>query len=433
VENDLEPVVTDVEFNQFLSSAQSLDFEVGRSFSSWSAKKRQVNRHPCGTPTPIQEQLLRDLLSDYAEVFVPVIWSRRGFVGSVQKSERPSELDLIKQGYSIILQVGGAESNYKSVASTPTNHKDELASGNTFTLRDGLFTLFDATSNFLLSGNFAPDFSYGEQLKKPEAINNYRGKSYFNKIVKWGALQDGEQNRIRRQGWLILCRKSLVIVGLRTPNILQNERVQNTDVNTDGHDQFFVEMEIPFKKVESLSPIELVRFDGLAILLYVLHQINDDFGQYVSPNLTARGDLRNFPSFINNLRETKRFHMFTRSLSAVFDMVYAGATVARGNGVDENVVPRRELFTSALGLLLQNPINGGKYFIESSFSELDEALGLMIKKIEEDPSKDEGKLIALKSQPTLSDELERLASLKEKGFLTDDEFSDAKRALIRKL
>ena len=112
-------------------------------------------------------------------------------------------------------------------------------------------------------------------------------------------------------------------------------------------------------------------------------------------------------------------------------MVYPGATVASGNGVKENVVPRRELFTSALGLLLQNPINGGKYFIESSFSELDEALGLMIKKIKGDSSKDEGKLIALRSQPSLSDELERLVSLKEKGFLTDDEFSDAKRALIR--
>lgn len=431
MENDLEPVVTDVEFNQFLSSARSLDFEVGRPFSSWSAKKRQVNRHACGTPTPFQEQLLRDLLSDYAEVFVPIIWSRRGFVGAVQKSGNLSELDLIKQGYSIILQAGGAKSNYKSAASTPTNPKDELAPVNTFTLRDGLFTLFDATLNFLGGGNFETDYIYEEQFKKPETIDNYRGKSYFDKIINWGALQDGEQNRIRRQGWLILCRKSLVIVGRRMPKVLIDERVQNTDLETVGHDQFFVEMDIPFKKIENLSPIELVRFDGLAMLLYVLHQINDDFGQYVSPNLTARGDLRNFPSFINNLRETKRFHMFTRSLSAVFDLVYPAANDASGNGVNQNVVSMRELFTSALGLLFQNPINGGKYFIESSFFELDVALGLIMKKIEGDPSKDEGKLIALKHQPSLSDELERLVSLKEKGFLTDDEFSDAKRALIQ--
>ena len=177
---------------------------------------RKPNAHPNGRISKEQEQWLRPQINDYAEFFVPIFWSGVGFLGkSVQ--ENTTSVELAAQGISVIAA--------------------------------------EATPGFVTR--------------------------YLLKLISGTSYQSPG---LRRQGYLVVCRESLVIIALNSdwtpspvtlggdgrllPHLMER---QIPPVNACWAT---VALQLRYEDFESFTTSELVRFDGLAMMLHGFDEIN---------------------------------------------------------------------------------------------------------------------------------------------------------------
>lgn len=406
--------ISDSAYRDFLNTAGRLGF-------SQRLEPRGVNTHQLGTPTREQVGDLLAVSPDFAEFIVPVFWSRREFVGALAGDDS-HDLALIKQGYEIISTAGAAEA-----ARMPALPKKPDPSESRFRIKSKSESVTFPTEPWDL---------------------DYMAWAYVDGTIRGTALQTFPDPTVRRQGWLMIGRKGIVLMGFRTsltpamsfqmanPNsVLRSPRQAHFSVAThvpndvDGC-QLFVEEFLPYTEIESVAQVELVRFDGLAALLYALHYAACR-GVMATPTLTRGSDIVNFSAFIDGLVGVFKPMFGDEYICAAFDRIHYGANVANGTGVTSKGSPNLTLFNSALGLAVQSAKNGRQFFVESPFQELDAALSLIESEIETAVEAPKVASSAPASPPSsLASELERLAALKQAGLLSDAEYSAAKNRLL---
>jgi hypothetical protein len=277
---------------------------------------------------------------------------------------------------------------------------------------------------------------------------DYMPWAYVDGTIRGTALQTYPDPSVRRQGWLMVGRKGIILVGLRTslspamsfqmanphfstrsPRQAHFSIATHVPNDVDGC-QLFVEEFLQYTEIESVAQVELVRFDGLAAVLYALHHAASR-GAMATPTLTRGSDIVNFSEFIEGLVGVFKPMFRDEFIPAVFDRIHYGPNVANGTGVTSDGSPNLTLFNSALGLAVQSAKNGRQFFVESPFQELDAALSLIESEVQTATNAPK----VANSAPTspassLASELERLAALKQAGLLSDVEYSVAKNRLL---
>jgi hypothetical protein len=225
----------------------------------------------------------------------------------------------------------------------------------------------------------------------------------------------------------------------------------------DGESLHIVaEKELAYHEIETVQPIELVRFDGLAALLKVVSDFqidgaNRQFNKWQEKIVewlwTLPAPIRSVAKLPKYLLPGTDWGMGADANTQIENLVIAnfqnvcseithGVNVASGTGVDEEGFHNQYLFTSALGLAIESAIDGTKVFVESPFAEIDAAWELIQHQVQTASSNSGGPAIA--AQPIggtidLAGELSQLASLHQSGVLSDDEFVAAKAAVIARL
>lgn len=417
--------LTNQEISAFLESASQIGF-------STKLQSREPNRHPQGMLNEIQEQQVRSVLTDFPEYIIPVFWSERTFIGQPYAGVESSEGDLLAAGYKVITEAGtraGGQLPPYSVA----------AESNTFASR-----LSKRLTDLTNQSNTQKRFPY---------VGNYLGLAYVDGTIRGTSLQDGIVPGPRRQGWLAICRSSIVLVGFWTdvtpieawfqtfPDdnsiYTHDERTQFVNLvriipNDVDRCQLYVVAALPFSQIERTEATELIRYDGLAALLYSLHQLYWQAPSEISVALGKNEDIRCFPSVVRGLREMGQMSLINSALEDAFLRIEYGACVANGTGRNVDGSPVKTLWNSALGLAIQSGVDGRFFFVESNFSDLDTALSLIEAETSTTPTPARPQTTTSTNAQSLSDDVERLAALFQAGVLTDQEFAAAKAAVIQK-
>lgn len=403
--------VTDDDFQGLLQICEGIGFRT-------DLVPRQPNQHPNGTLNALQSQQLRAVLSDYAEFIVPVFWSHTEFVGLTDVGD-VSSLNLLRRGHQEIVNAG------------------------------------------LIEGQAAPRPGWANM---PNYVP-YVDWAYARNSVS-GLSTQANLPGVRRQGWLVVGRKKVSILSLYTDFEPSLDQVPKWGVSEkllrDPHWQYTqlafllppddevgtttVEMELGYGEIETLRPIELVRFDGLAALLRAADgfQITPDDGdrQFLKWQREITNWLWQLPAPIRSVAKALKYAELGEDgiwdvlLEAYIndcELMTHGTSVANGTGIDEDGLPNRFLFTSALGLAFESSVDGKKIFVESPFSEIDTAWELITHQINSarQESNNSAKQVAPAGEKSdLAEELAKLASLHQSGILSDGEFAAAKAAVI---
>lgn len=408
-------VISDAQYRDFLKAARGFGF-------SQRLIPRGANSHQAGKPTFQQVENLLAVSPDFAEFIVPVFWSRQEFVGAIPKS-KSDHLTLLKQGYELISSAGVAEASRMPP---------------------------------LVKGYEPPVRRVGKKEIDRIFLNmppnhwevDYMGWAYVDGTIRGTALQTTPNAYVRRQGWLLVGRKGIVLMGLRTnlspamafqmnypDETLNNTRLTHIKIATNIPNdvegcELYVEEFLKYEEIESISQVDLVRFDGLAALLYMLNHIKW-IGVIDTPPLTYGSDIINFSAFHQGLPGGYRKLVRDNYIPAVFERIQYGANVVSGTGVDADGYPNLTLFNSALGLAVQSAANGRRFFLESPFQELDAALSLIESEVDAATTISEvAETTGAAASSSLASEIERLAALKQAGLLSDAEYSAAKSKLL---
>lgn len=395
------------------------------------------------------EQFLRSLLPDYAEFFLPVSWSQSDWIGSIvpadggvgKKSgkEKSANLELIRLGCAQIEIAARREAQ-----GLPTYTKSNgLNRGLT-----GIWNIDGTPLGFHING-----WTYPWE-------DGYEGYAYLNGTLRGTAVQ---APGLFRTGILAVCRKGVAVIGLATPtdpgawfaarwDELDRKSKGMSGMSPQELNEWFylkhgdrldfhrrvqmsippfpyepvLQFYIPFTDFEQLQSFELVRFDGLAALLYAAALVQADWLIEES-----RGnEFLTFPALVENMKGTKRTHLMSKALGLTFPILEYGPYIITGTGTDSDGKSAKSLLNSGLGISIETATQGRKIFIESIFSELDAALSLMMHGIDSAPK---STIESASKQPATSSiaaELERLLALHQSGALTADEFAAAKAALL---
>jgi len=409
--------VSDFEYRDFLNSAARLGF-------SQRIEPRTANSHRLGRPTSQQVEDLLAVSPDFAEFIVPVFWSRQEFVGAIPRSTS-DELTLVKQGHELISGAGVAEASRMPPIAKPPAALEYRRFGKS------------KASEFQVPVGFYDPWNL-----------DYMSRAYVDGTIRGTALQTATKANVRRQGWLLVGRTGIVLMGLRTnltpamafSMTYPHERFEDprqahftiaTHVPNDVEGcELYVEEFLKYEEIESISQVELVRFDGLAALLYMLHFAQSK--QCPTPLLTRGSDIVNFSAFLEGLVGVYKKWVPDEFIPAAFERIHYGVNVANGTGVDSNGYPKLILFNSALGIAVQSAKNARKFFLESPFQELDAAVSLIESEAEAatTTTREIAETTGAAPQSSLASELERLAGLKQAGLLTDAEYSAAKSKLL---
>lgn len=407
--------VSDSEYRDFLNSSARLGF-------SQRLEPRTTNSHRLGRPTPQQVEDLLAVSPDFAEFIVPVFWSRKEFVGAIPRSTS-DELTLVKQGHELISGAGVAEASRMPPIAKPPAALEYRRFGKS------------KASELQIPVGFYDPWNL-----------DYMSRAYVDGTIRGTALQTSPKENLRRQGWLLVGRTGIVLMGLRTnltpamafSMTYPHQRFENprhahfviaTHVPNDVEGcELYVEEFLKYEEIESISQVELVRFDGLAALLYMLHFAE---AHCPTPPLTRGSDIVNFSAFLEGLVGVHKKWLPDEFIPSAFDRIQYGANVANGTGVDSNGYPKLFLFNSALGIAVQSAKTGRKFFLESPFQELDAAVSLIESQADAaTPTPEIAETAGAAPSSSLANELERLAGLKQAGLLTDAEYSAAKSKLL---
>jgi len=395
---------SDDELQSLLAVAEALNFKVDLT-------PRVANKHPKGQLTSVEYDQVRNILGDYAEFIIPVFWSRTEFVGSVA-SPGASSLDLARLGHT------------------------EFA---TAALREG---------------QAAPRPSWAKHNYEP-----FESWAYVRNSVSGCAEQSPG---LRRQGFLAVCRKSVSVVSLNvdfqptldhvntwgvTPSQLRDPHWQHValaGVRPPEYGSITVEKVIAYNEIENVNTFNLARFDGLAAFLQAWNLIQLDGDKHFRKwQQGVNEQLSTFPApimeivklgiWMNAIPESV-LDYFPPLFQDVCESLTYGANVANGTGVDEQGQHCAHLFSSALGVAIESAVDGTKVFVESPFQELDTAVELINANREAVPKEAVSQSAQMSgggAKRDLAAELEKLASLRQAGILSDEEFTAAKAAVIK--
>jgi len=399
---------SDSDLQSLLDTAEGLNFKV-------DLVPRGVNKHFKGQLSPSEYDQIRSILPDYAEFIIPVFWSRTEFVGSPAIAGATS-LDLARQG------------------------------------------LTDIATAAVREGQSAPRPAFAGPGYEP-----YEDWAYLRNSVATCAEQSPG---VRRQGFLAICRQSVSVVSLNvdfqpsldqvntwgaSPGQLRDPYWQYgalLQIQPPEYGDIVVEKTVAYKDMESLKIFELARFDGLALFLRagtVLSLNGDRSFQKWQRSVEER--VSTSPAPIRAIQKLKmwknenRFQLqngFYDLFQDLYDLCIGyGANVASGPGVDlEKERTNLQLFSSALGVAIESADNGSKIFVESPFQELDTAVELITANQAAGQSESKSTSAAMSgggAQRDLAAELEKLASLRQSGILTEEEFVAAKAAVINSI
>ena len=347
-----------------------------------------------------QNQMLRAVMSDYAEFIVPIFWSHTELVGLTDVGD-VSSLDLLRRGHQEIVNAG------------------------------------------LIEGESAPRPFWAKSDYMP-----YEEWAYARNSLCGFSSQPNAPG-VRRQGYLVVGRQKVSVLGLHSDWEPSLDQVPTRGVSPkylrDPHWQYqnlahllppeylvsvFVVKEFGYGEIETIRPIELVRIDGLAALLAVDSKVYSESDWYKPTPRRSIAKLLELPSLVSSeeLQE-----IIETEFSTACQNIEHGPNVASGTGNDVDEVPNKYLFTSALGLAIESSFDGTKIFVEAPFSEIDTALELITHQI--NSTRQESNTTAKQVAPAgeksdLAGELAKLASLHQSGILSDDEFAAAKAAVI---
>lgn len=417
--------ITSQDAEAFLKAASLLGF-------SAEIQTREPNRHPQGMLNEFQEQQFRSVLSDFPEYIIPVFWSESTFVGQPSPDVGTDAIELLAAGYTVITEAGTRAGGQLPPSASTSN-------SNTLT--------------GILSKRFSNFIGQSNTQKPSPYVYNYLGVAYVDGTIRGTALQDGIVPGPRRQGWLAICRSSIVLVGFWTDvtpidawfqsfpndNSIYTFEERNKYItlarflpNDVERCQLYVVAALPFTQIEHIEAIELIRFDGLAALLYSLHDLYWTAPNDVTVSLHKDEEIRCFPNLVKQLREEGHMGLINTALEDAFERIEYGACVAGGTGRNGDGSAIKALWNSALGLAIQSQVDGRYFFVESNFSDLDNALSLIESEISGTSTSDSQRAAVSESVHGLTDDIERLASLFQAGVLTAEEFAAAKSAVIQK-
>ena len=385
--------VTDGDLKGLLQLCESLGFRT-------DLVPRQPNDYR--TLDAQQNQALRAVLSDYAEFIVPVFWSHTEFVGLTDVGD-VSSLDLLRRGHQEIVNAG------------------------------------------LIEGQSAPRPSWAKSDYMP-----YEEWAYARNSLSGFSTQANAPG-VRRQGYLVVGRQKVSVVGLHSDWEPSFDQVQTWGVPPkllrDPHWQYFqmsqlmppedlpmsifVEKELGYGEIETIRPIELVRFDGLAAFLSLAELNLVTQNEWVEPS--PRRSIAKLLKYADLYSPEEDPEDIITAFCYACQNIEHGMNVASGTGNNVDEEPNKFLFTSARGLAMESSVDGTKIFVEAPFSEIDAAWELITHQINSarQESNTSAKQVAPAGEKSdLAGELAKLASLHQSGVLSDDEFAAAKAAVI---
>ena len=349
-----------------------------------------------------QNQMLRAVMSDYAEFIVPVFWSHTELVGLTDVGD-VSSLDLLRRGHQEIVNAG------------------------------------------LIEGESAPRPFWAKSDYMP-----YEEWAYARNSL-CGFSSQANAPGVRRQGYLVVGRQKVSVLGLHSdwepsfdqvptrgvsPKFLRDPHFQYQNLAhllppEDLQMEVFVVKEFDYGEIETIRPIELVRIDGLAALLAVASKVYSESEWYKPTPRRSIAKLLELPSLVSSEELQEIIEI---EFSTACQNIEHGPNVASGTGNDPlEETPNKYLFNSALGLAIESSVDGTKIFVEAPFSEIDTALELITHQINSarQESNNSAKQVAPASEKLdLAGELAKLASLHQSGILSDEEFAAAKTAVI---
>jgi hypothetical protein len=222
-------------------------------------------------------------------------------------------------------------------------------------------------------------------------------------------------------------------------------------LGTPGFDVVMLEY-WAFNDISKVAASELLRFDGLATLLYATQGDyalqNDHYRTFVENQLkrplppllhpgstlplyfprNPLGDVHCAELFLSGLQDPFNFgdfflHCFSHELS---ERVLAGWMPVVGTGMTPEGNFKMSTFNSSLGIELSSRQNMRSIYIESIFSELDFALQM----IRERTSTSSVPENVIPENQNFVEQLQQLTALRTSGALTEEEFSAAKARLL---
>lgn len=422
------------DLERLLSAAELVGFDA-------ALRPRGPNLNPGAEISNSQEQFLRSLLPDYAEFFLPISWSQSDWIGTIPPKETKNEsaVDLVRLGCAEIEKAARRAAQGLPSLKSPAGLKRGLT---------GIWNTDGSPLGFHITG-----WTYPWE-------DGYEGYAYLNSTIRGTALQ---APGLFRTGILAVCRKGVAVIGFTTStdpgtwfaarwNELDRKSKGMSGMSPQESNEWWylkhadpldfhrrvqmsippfpfepvLQFYIPFTDFEQLQSFELVRFDGLAALLYAAALVQAEW-QFES----SRGnEFLTFPALVENMKNNKRTHLMSKALDLTFPILLMGPHVVTGTGTDSGGNPVKSLLNSGLGIAIESSTQGRKVFIESPFSELDAALSLMEHGIEIAPKSAAESTSRQPASSSLASELERLLTLHQSGALTAEEFAAAKAALL---
>jgi hypothetical protein len=386
--------ITETTFSDVAACAVRLGFFPGIA-------SRGSNSYSNGQIDPGTEEVIRRILSGNAQFIVPVTWSENAAVGlNVEKSITLTE--AVGLGWNRLLQAATLEMDF-----------------------------YRGISRSSIEG---PDFSLID--------------SYIHSVLRGTTIGS---NGFLRQGYLVVCKEGISLVGLRTdwtPPSRNNTSVRFTEIECMTWDRrlippssaqlFFEEVTyIPYSEIQNIAQQDVMRLDGFAALVgkhipnYSSKKIykaimNDTRGKSGPGRRTPLHSLIDladeFPDEV-----VRNFEDMTA------DVIAYGMNPVSGTGLSDGTVARN-LFSWGLAANIVDSRNGAGFVVESIFNELDTALALIA-----DLSNPTGqpqtpaKSVSSEepSQPhDLAAQLQKLSELRTSGALSDEEFTSAKKKLL---
>jgi hypothetical protein len=311
--------------------------------------------------------------------------------------------------------------------------------------------------------------------------------AYLDGTLRPSSFLAWEVPGLMRGGLLAVCREGIAIVGLVLHWLPEQYHARGLlqQIPPAGVTfEFRLISYVAYRDMQEVRQVELVRFDGLAALLYgvmypsigqqellgnegagrsgieylrCLNRRDTGRDSFPSPQKGLAKGLRSLSESVRpgttgwmpspmqwfvDLAEYLRAQGLSLSNfvpqlfnQTLYERVIGGWMASGGTGY-ENGNYRRCLFNSALGLVFVNKTNGSKYGVESNFAEIDAALELIQHQISSGLEADAAKEQASASSPhemaqlDVAGQLEKLASLFASGVLTADEFTAAKARVL---
>lgn len=303
--------------------------------------------------------------------------------------------------------------------------------------------------------------------------------AFVDGVMRCSALNESDY---QRHGFLAICQSGIALIGTKLnwsplpisslhtsttngpalhPSTSSQHRHLYTQLPIGNPDYSYQVLEyIPYNELENLISTELVRFDGLATLLYTTQSdyalrdanyrkfVEDYIGKPLPPELfpgamlplyfprNPLGDVDCTELLFAATDSSEHYYDFFKNcfIHELSERVCAGWMPVVGTGMTPDRDFKMSAFNSALGIQFVSKYTKRTLHIESIFSELDFVFETITSRVSNASSSVRIEKIAKEEKTANSqdfvDQLKQLSILRESGALTEAEFSAAKARLL---